>query len=61
MKIYYIDRRPDKEGVYRIHIQGCPDIPLDRLFLGRFEETAAAISAAKANRSQIKCCETCHT
>lgn len=61
MKKYYVNDRPQANGDYEVHHEGCIWLPLpqNRTYLGEFSSCKPAVVTAKAHHRQVNGCKTC--
>lgn len=66
MPIFYVDRKPQRNGDHVVHDMDCRQMPdsYNRFFLGTFFSCHTAVAEAKQYFSQINgcpyCCRECH-
>lgn len=61
MNFFYLSSFPNAQGDHLIHDKNCPDLPdpLDRDYIGPFNNGREAMRKAIVNQERSVCCEKC--
>lgn len=61
MTSYFLDNKPDRNGVRKVRSAFCPDLPdyYDRIYLGDFERIEEAFAKAAHFNAKMKNCTGC--
>jgi hypothetical protein len=59
MSHYFVNNAAQPDGSHEVHALGCSGIPVDKSYLGNFDNTADAMIEARKDFWQAKPCEKC--
>lgn len=59
MSHYFIDNHANEEGSHEVHKVGCRKLPMDKRYLGNFQEIDDAMMEARKEFWSSSSCERC--
>lgn len=59
MSHYFIDNHAADDGSHEVHAVGCKKMPMDKAYLGNFDQVDAALIEARKEFWQSRGCEAC--
>ncbi len=65
MTSYYVNNNAQANGDHEVHRDGCTYMPINKTYLGQFDNCSDAVKAARRHYSQVNgcyfCSNACHT
>jgi hypothetical protein len=59
MSHYFVNNAALPDGNHEVHALGCSGMPVDKRYLGNFEDTSEAMMEARKDFWQARACEKC--
>ena len=59
MAHYFVDNDAAADGTHQVHATGCPNLPMDKRYLGNFYNVDEALIEARKDFWQLRGCGKC--